>query len=276
LRCTYWLTVIVPVYNEVATIDEVLRRVLAAPFDKQVIVVDDGSTDGTTARLAAFASSLTLSTSGETGGDGESGRTQAEILTHPTNRGKGAAIRTGLARACGRFTLVQDADLEYDPNDYTRVLEPLLEGRAQVVYGSRYSSLSPPGGGEGAARRPDWRFRSGVRLLNWCVRLLYGVRLTDEATCYKAFPTEILRAMDLRCERFEFCPEVTAKACRMGLTIHEVPIRYSPRTAKEGKKIGVRDGVAALRELWKWRRWVPTSKICDQPIEPLRSQSAAA
>jgi glycosyltransferase involved in cell wall biosynthesis len=225
------LTVIVPVFNEARTIDELLRRVLAAPFDKQVVVVDDGSTDGTRRRLNRWE-----------------GSPQLTVAYHARNRGKGAAVRTGLRNARGLFTLVQDADLEYDPRDYGSVLSPLVEGQAKVVYGSRYL-------GPNTRTDAQWRFRCGVTLLNYLVRLLYGVRLTDEATCYKAFPTDILRRMELRCERFEFCPEVTAKACRMGLAIQEVPIRYSPRTAKEGKKIGMRDGIAAIRELWKWRNW---------------------
>jgi dolichol-phosphate mannosyltransferase len=226
------LTVIVPVYNEARTIDEVLRRVLAAPFDKQVIVVDDGSTDGTAESLEAWE-----------------GHAHVELLQHGRNRGKGAAIRTGLEYARGRFTVVQDADLEYDPGDYARLIEPLTVGAAQVVYGSRTLSAA------GAARRPLSILRWGVSLLNLCVRLLYGVRLTDEATCYKAFSTATLKTMNLQCERFEFCPEVTAKACRLGLRIVEVPIRYVPRDSKAGKKLRWSDGWQALATLWRWRRW---------------------
>jgi glycosyltransferase involved in cell wall biosynthesis len=172
-----------------------------------------------------------------------------ELLRHAKNLGKGAAIRTGLAQARGRFVIVQDGDLEYDPQDYARVLKPLLSGESQVVYGSRYLERR-----SGSRRR--WScFRLGVSVLNLCVRLLYGARLTDEATCYKALPTSFLRAMDLCCERFEFCPEVTAKACRLGLTIVEVPIRYDARSTREGKKIRWRDGLAAMATLWRWRRW---------------------
>lgn len=228
------LTVIVPVYNEARTIDELLRRVLAAPYAKQVVVVNDGSTDGTAGALETWR-----------------GHPQVELLQHAGNRGKGAAIRTALEHARGQFTIIQDGDLEYDPEDYPRLIEPLLAGESQVVYGSRYL-----GGGGGT--RPCWSlFRCGVWLLNRCVRLLYGARLSDEATCYKAFPTALLRAMDLKCERFEFCPEVTAKACRLGLRIHEVAIRYEARTIEGGKKIRFRDGLAALAALWRWRRWSP-------------------
>ncbi len=231
------LTVVIPVYNEAPTVDALLRRVLAAPYDKQVIVVDDGSTDGTGDILARWADSPGI-----------------EVFTHPSNRGKGTAIRTALQAARGRFTLIQDADLEYDPADYPRLVEPLLAGQADVVYGSRRLG--------GQSRR--WSVLGlGVSLLNVCVRLLYGVRITDEATCYKAFHTAALRAMDLRCERFEFCPEVTAKSCRMGLRIVEVPIRYHGRTTREGKKLRWHDGIEALRTLWRWRGWEPPQAACD-------------
>jgi len=239
------LTVIVPVYNEVHTIDRLLRRVLAAPYEKQVIVVDDGSTDGTVELLEKWE-----------------GHARVELLQHSKNRGKGAAIRTGLEHAEGRFTIIQDGDLEYDPQDFPRLIEPLLSGEAQVVYGSRYL------GREGGPRQ-HWRLlRLGVWCLNVCVRLLYGARLTDEATCYKVFPTALLRAMELECERFEFCPEVTAKACRLGLAIHEVPISYDARSVQGGKKIRFSDGLAALAALWRWRNWRPkpsASIACTRP-----------
>jgi glycosyltransferase involved in cell wall biosynthesis len=231
---TVLLTVLVPVYNEAATIDALLRRVLAAPYRKQVVVVDDGSRDDTQSVLQRWE-----------------GRANFVFLRHAVNRGKGAAIRTGLDRARGKFTLIQDADLEYDPGEYPRMLEPLVAGQADVVYGSRYLDMQAPG-------RAPWTLnRVGVVGLNLWLRLLYGVRLTDEATCYKAFPTEVLRRMDLACERFEFCPEVTAKASRLGLRIHEVPISYRPRGLKEGKKIRWRDGWVAAATLWKYRRWSP-------------------
>jgi len=226
------LSVIVPVYNEEQTIDELIRRVLAAPYDKQVIVVDDGSTDGTVEILEKWEE-----------------HPQVELFQHSDNRGKGAAIRTGLEHAEGRFTIVQDGDLEYDPQDYPKLIGPLLSGDAQVVYGSRYLR-------KGSRPRQPWRvLRFGVSVLNVCVRLLYGARLTDEATCYKAFPTDLLRVMDLQCERFEFCPEVTAKACRLGVKILEVPIRYDARTIQAGKKIRWIDGLESLATLWRWRHW---------------------
>ena len=229
------LTIIVPVYNEVETLGELLQRVLAAPYDKQLILVDDCSTDGSTEILEAWTE-----------------HPQVELFRHSKNRGKGAAIRTGLAHARGRFTIIQDADLEYDPQEYPRLIEPLLSGEVEVVYGSR------PLGCKGSSRPPWNLFRLAVCGLNVCVRLLYGARITDEATCYKAFPTPILRAMSLECERFEFCPEVTAKACRLGLSIREVAIHYYPRSVEAGKKIRWVDGVEAFRTLWKWRKWQPS------------------
>jgi len=234
------ITVIIPAYNEQATIGELLRRVTQAPYDKQIIVVDDASTDATPDVLAAW---------------------DCQVVRHQTNRGKGAAIRTGLAHAIGEFTIIQDADLEYDPQDYPKLIEPLLLG-ADSVYGSRYLERNHTGA---------WKNRAGVSVLNLAVRLLYGARLTDEATCYKAFPTAVLRAMDLKCERFEFCPEVTAKALRMGLRIMEVPIHYRARSHSEGKKIRCRDGVEALRTLWRWRKWTPRS----QHVAPPHGQRAS-
>ncbi|MGO8751788.1 MAG: glycosyltransferase family 2 protein [Thermoguttaceae bacterium] len=236
------LTVIVPVFNESATIDQVLRRVLSAPYRKQVIVVDDGSSDGTAEVLEAWE-----------------GHPAVELLAHGRNRGKGAAIRTALENARGRFTIIQDADLEYDPQDYPDLIEPLLSGDAQVVYGSRTLNRH-------WAHGQRWNlFALGVRVLNVCLRLLYGARVTDEATCYKAFPTATLKAMALQCEGFEFCPEVTAKACRLGLKILEVPIHYEPRSVREGKKIRWSDGWKALLTLWRYRHW-----RCDlgRTIEP--------
>ncbi len=251
------LSVLIPAYNEQATLGELLRRVSAAPYEKQIIVVDDASTDATPDILTAWKDRCTL-------------------LRHPQNRGKGAAIRTGLAAATGRYTIVQDADLEYDPGDYPQLIEPLLACKADVVYGSRYLRVGPAmqteiarGGSEEQSdqrtlvrtsdptRAPALANRLGVLGLNFAVWALYGARLTDEATCYKAFPTELLRGMELACERFEFCPEATAKTLRMGLRILEVPINYSARTAAEGKKIRLRDGVEALRTLWRFRKWQP-------------------
>jgi len=240
------LTVLIPVYNEERTVDELLRRVAEGPYpDKEVIVIDDGSHDATPRLLEAWA-----------------GVPGFRVLRHAKNRGKGAAVRTGLAQATGEVTIIQDADLEYDPTDYPRLVEPIRRGEAEAVYGSRY--LAP-------TRRLPWtRFRLGVSFFNLLVLLLYGRRLTDEATCYKAARTGLWRSLDLRAERFELCPEMTAKLCRRGVRILEVPISYHPRGAVEGKKIGWRDAVQTVWTLLRWRliplrnvpisyRWVATA-----------------
>ncbi len=223
------LTVIVPVYNEERTIARVLQRVVDGPYpDKEIIVVDDGSTDATAAVLRDWVHVPGL-----------------VLLRHEVNRGKGAAVRTALAQARGTVTVIQDADLEYDPADYPRLVEPILKGTCQVVYGSRYLDPSSP--------LPWTRFRIAVCGLNTLVLLLYGQRLTDEATCYKALPTALLRRLNLQARHFELCAEVTAKVCRLGLRIVEVPIGYRPRGVAEGKKIGWRDAWEAAWTLFKWR-----------------------
>ncbi len=234
------LSVVVPVYNEAGTVAELLRRVLGSPYrppESEVIVVDDGSGDGTAAVLNAQAA---------TGG--------FKLVTHTANRGKGAAVRTGLAIACGRVVLIQDADLEYDPQEYPKLVEPILRGEAEAVYGSRY--LRP-------GSLPWSRFRVAVVLINALVRVLYGQRLTDEATCYKAMRTDLARSLDLRSERFELCAEITAKLCRRGTRILEVPISYRPRSVAEGKKIGWRDAWATLATLVWWRFARVSGELAD-------------
>lgn len=224
-----FLTVIVPVYNEKPTIDRVLKLLLESPYpDKQIIVVDDGSDDGTAAILERW-----------------SGHDNILVLRHAGNRGKGAAVRRALDQARGAITIIQDADLEYDPSDWPRLIEPIRRGEAAVVYGSRYLRPSQP--------LPWSKFRFAVSLLNLLVRLLYGRRLSDEATCYKAMPTAQFRALDLQSQRFELCAEITAKVCRLGLPILEVPISYQPRAATEGKKIGWRDAWSNFWTLLQWR-----------------------
>jgi len=219
---------LVPVYNEHATLESLLRRVLAVPVDKEVIVVDDGSRDGTRDVLADLA-----------------GRLPIRALYHERNRGKGAAIRTALAEAKGEIVIIQDADLEYDPEDYPRLVEPIVRGETNVVYGSRYLSHENP--------LPFTHFKVAVLLLNGMANLLYGTRLTDEATCYKVFRGPLIRSLPLRCERFEFCPEVTARVAKRGERILEVPIHYHYRTRAQGKKIGWRDGFEAIWTLLRYR-----------------------
>ncbi|MGH7731686.1 MAG: glycosyltransferase family 2 protein [Candidatus Eiseniibacteriota bacterium] len=222
------LSVLVPVYNERATLEALLLRVLAVPVDKEVVVVDDGSRDGTREVLAELATRLPI-----------------RALVHERNRGKGAAIRTALAEARGEVVIIQDADLEYDPEDYPLLIAPIVRGETNVVYGSRYLSHENP--------LPLTHFKVAVLLLNAMANLLYGTRLTDEATCYKVFRASLLKSLPLRCERFEFCPEVTARVAKRGERILEVPIRYHYRTRAQGKKIGWRDGFEAIWTLLRYR-----------------------
>ena len=220
------LSVVIPVYNEVRTIREVVDRVRAIAIDKEIVIVDDGSKDGTSAVLDELA-----------GGD-------VRVFHHPKNRGKGAAIRTALDHVSGDVVIVQDADLEYDPGNYPSLLAPILEGRTTVVYGTRFHDGNEMGYS---------KYKIAARLLTWLTNFLFGARITDEATCYKVFRADVLRAIPLRCERFEFCPEVTAKVLKRGIAIEEVPIDYKPRTEAEGKKISWRDGFEAFYYLVKYR-----------------------
>lgn len=239
------LTVIVPLYNEAATVRPLLERVLSSPIEKQIVVIDDGSTDETLRIIERMRLEHTSS--------------RIDLLRHRKNRGKGAAIRTGLAAAQGEVILIQDGDLKYDPADYPRILEPILSGAADLIYGSRYRNPANP--------LPWTKYRLCVHMLNGLVRWLYGRRMTDEATCYKAFRADVIRRCDLRCERFEFCPEITAKICRMGIPIQEVPIRYQPRSRAEGKKIRFRDGLEAMATLvyWRFARFRPLEPEAHRP-----------
>ena len=213
-RC---LSILVPVYNEDRTISHLLTRLTGDTIpDSEVVVVNDGSSDRTAAELECWQNTPGV-----------------KIIHHVKNRGKGAAIRTALAAAEGEYVVIQDADLEYDPADIPKLLARLIAEEADIVYGSRY--LSP------TTRLPWSKFRVAVGCLNLLVRVLYGQRLTDEATCYKMTRTDYLRAMCLVSDRFELCAEITAKACRLGLRFVEHPISYTPRTHQMGKKIGWRD-----------------------------------
>ncbi|HUT33372.1 MAG TPA: glycosyltransferase family 2 protein [Planctomycetota bacterium] len=205
-----------------------LERVLAVPVTKQVVVVDDGSKDGSRAALERFAQA----------------HPEVELAFHEVNRGKGAAIRTGVGRARGAYTIIQDADLEYDPCDFERLLAVARERGARVVYGSRILARQPY-----SYRRYYW----GGRLVSLVASLLYGQRITDEPTCYKLFETELLKSLPLREDGFGFCPEVTALVCRRGERIVEVPIHYAPRSKQEGKKIRWTDGIEAVWILLKHR-----------------------
>jgi glycosyltransferase involved in cell wall biosynthesis len=223
------LSVLLPVYNERASLLSLLERALAVPVEKEILLVDDASTDGTTDLLKQEV---------------EGHYPNVKVFYHTTNQGKGAAIRTAIPQATGDFCIIQDGDLEYDPQDYLPILAAFSDPSISVVYGSRFLSGWP-------------RMRPANRLINkllpLLVRLLYGARLTDEATCYKAFRRALLQRMPLECERFEFCPEVTAKALRWGYKIVEVPIKYEARSLAEGKKIRWMDGVEAIWTLIKYR-----------------------
>jgi glycosyltransferase involved in cell wall biosynthesis len=222
------LTVLIPVFNEQATIAEILRRVrqVDVGLEVQIIVVDDGSSDGTSKILRALEDST------------------VRVVLHEKNQGKGAALRTGLAHAKGDLVIVQDADLEYDPDDWPSLLAPILKGKASVVYGSRFT-------GQRKNMLPlHW---AGNRLLSLVTNVLYSSTLSDMETCYKVFDRRVLEGITVVSNRFDFEPEITAKVLRRGYRIYEVPISYAGREFEEGKKITWRDGFGALKALVKFR-----------------------
>jgi glycosyltransferase involved in cell wall biosynthesis len=225
------LSVVIPCFNEAATILDLLERVRSAPVaSKQIIVVDDGSTDGTRELLQGLrADDLT-------------------VLLHERNRGKGAALATGFAAARGEICIVQDADLEYDPAEYPLVIGPILQGKADVVFGSRFQGAAPH-------RVVYFWHRLGNGFLTLLSNMFTDLNLTDMETCYKAFRTEIIQAIRIREQRFGFEPEITAKLARRRCRIYEVGISYYGRTYDEGKKIGWRDGVRAIWCILKYNLW---------------------
>ena len=217
------LSVIIPVFNEVDTIDEILKRVVAVPLAKEIIVVDDFSTDGTRKMLARLVERY----------EG------LKVICHERNKGKGFAIRTGLEQVTGAMVIIQDADLEYNPDEYPKLVKPIVEGRADVVYGSRFI-----GGGEHRVLY-FWHY-VGNRFLTLLSNMFTNLNLTDMETCYKVFRSDIIKGIRLEQDRFGFEPEITAKVARTGCRIYEVGISYSGRTYEEGKKIGWKDGVQAI------------------------------
>jgi glycosyltransferase involved in cell wall biosynthesis len=216
------LSVVIPVYNEEATLAEIVEVVRGVPIEKEIILVDDCSSDGTHDILQGYEGAVDI-----------------QVLYHEVNQGKGAALRTGFAAAKGDIVLIQDADLEYDPNEYDRLLKPILMGRADVVYGSRFA------GGDSHRVLYFWHYL-GNRFLTLCSNCFTNMNLTDMETCYKVFKREIIQSMTIEESRFGFEPEITAKIAKSGCVVYEVGVSYYGRTYEEGKKIGWRDGVRAL------------------------------
>ena len=219
--CFLKLSVLIPVFNERDSVEEIVHRVASVPMPKEIIVVNDCSRDGTGEILD---------------------RIQVEelrVIHHEVNQGKGAAVRTALAAATGDVAIIQDADLEYDPDEYVKLLHPILQGEAEVVYGVRNLDGQ------------KWLFRNGNRMLTSLTNVLYGSRLHDMETCYKLIPTELFRNLEIRCNRFDLEPEITAKLLRKGCRIREVPISYFPRGEK--KLSAWRDGMPALLTLFRLR-----------------------
>lgn len=225
------LSIIIPVYNEENHIEKIIPQVQKAPIKikSEIIIVDDGSTDKTVNILKKYA-----------------GQRNLKIVLQPKNRGKGAAIREGLKYVTGDFILIQDADDEYSVSDYPKILEPMLNHKADVVYGSRFL---------GKITGMRWQNFLANKILTITANILYGLHLTDEATAYKAFRRQVIKSIKLKCEKFEFCPEVTAKVAKAGFEIVDVPIKYSGRSVQAGKKIKLKDAFSAFWTLVKYRFW---------------------
>jgi glycosyltransferase involved in cell wall biosynthesis len=236
------VSLVIPVYNEAATLKEIVRRVVAVEFDKELVFVDDGSTDGSREMLTELANGSL--DSWLPAGSRQSGENRVQVVLQPKNAGKGAALRTGFARATGQIVLIQDADLEYDPRDIPRLIQPIVDGIADVCFGSRFI---------GSPRRAlyFWHMvlNRGLTLLS---NALNDINVTDMETCYKAFRAEVIKSIVVEEDRFGIEPELTAKIAKMRLRIYEVPVSYQGRTYEEGKKIGWKDGVRALYCILKY------------------------
>ena len=215
-----------PVFNEESTILKIIDRVKKTSIDKQIIIVDDGSIDRTREILEKLKDE------------------NIRVIYHTKNQGKGSAVRTAIPYLEGEVTVIQDADLEYNPEDYHRLIGPILDGKAKIVYGSRFLQFNKP---------IYLRYLLGNKFLTWLINILYHSRITDSYTCYKAFETGVLKNLTLRTKRFEFEAEVTVKLLKKGYQIHEVPISYSPRTLTEGKKINWKDALLGILTIFKYK-----------------------
>jgi len=223
------LSILIPVYNEKNTINEIIQKVKSVNISKEIIIIDDGSIDGTKDILKNLND------------------LEVKVIFQDKNQGKGNCIRTGIKYVTGDIVAIQDADLEYDPNDFIELVKPIMNGKTKVVYGTRFPKDK---------KRPSIfknKFYLANKILTITANVLYNANITDEATCYKIFDAELIKGIDLTCNRFEFCPEVTAKVRKKDYKITELPISYHPRSENEGKKIKYRDGFEALWTLIKFR-----------------------
>jgi glycosyltransferase involved in cell wall biosynthesis len=229
------LSVIIPIYNEIKTVNEIIKRVKAINIPKEIIIVDDGSKDGTRELLKNLKDP------------------EIRVFFNKRNYGKSHSVRVGIRESHGNIIIIQDADLEYNPQDYPKLIRPIQIGMTQVVYGTRF----PTRKGHPSIIHPYYSlfnpYYFANKILTVTANILYRANITDEPTCYKVFDSRALKSLNLKSERFEFCPEVTAKIKKKGYNIYEVPISYNPRTTKEGKKINWKDGIEAIWTLIKYR-----------------------
>lgn len=228
MRINLKLSVIMPIYNEKRTLKQIIKKVQNVPIKKEIIMVDDGSSDGTRSILKNYEDVSNI-----------------KIIYHSKNMGKGKAIRTAIKKISGDIAIIQDADLEYEPMDYLKLVEPIKKGKAQVIYGSRVLN-----------QENEYSYNSfllGGKLVTFIANILFSQKLTDEPTCYKVFDSKLLKSIKLECKGFEFCPEVTAKIAKKGIKVNEIPIKYYPRNFEEGKKITWYDGLKAIWVLFKYR-----------------------